>query len=123
MKNTKQEEIILDAVYKLNHHPTADEIYLYLKNDFPRLSLATVYRNLNMYAQNGKIRKVSVPGDSERFDFNLSEHEHFYCESCHQVFDVNVNVGEVINKISPFVLSSYKLMLYGTCDSCLNRKN
>ena len=41
----------------------------------------------------------------------------------HQVFDVNVNVGEVINKISPFVLSSYKLMLYGTCDSCLNRKN
>ena len=123
MKRTKQKEIILDAVFELNHHPTADEIYLYLKKDYPRLSLATVYRNLNTYAQDGKIRKVSIPGDSERFDFNLSEHEHFYCESCHQVYDVKVNISEVINNVSPFVLSYYKLMLYGTCESCKNHKN
>ena len=123
MKRTKQKEIILDAVFELNHHPTADEIYLYLKKDYPRLSLATVYRNLNTYAQDGKIRKVSIPGDSERFDFNLSEHEHFYCESCHQVYDVKVNISEVIYNVSPFVLSSYKLMLYGTCESCKNHKN
>lgn len=123
MKRTKQKEIILDAVFELNHHPTADEIYLYLKKDYPRLSLATVYRNLNTYAQDGKIRKVSIPGDSERFDFNLSEHEHFYCESCHQVYDVKVNISEVIDNVSPFVLSSYKLMLYGTCESCKNHKN
>lgn len=123
MKRTKQKEIILDAVFELNHHPTADEIYLYLKKDYPRLSLATVYRNLNTYVQDGKIRKVSIPGDSERFDFNLSEHEHFYCESCHQVYDVKVNISEVINNVSPFVLSSYKLMLYGTCESCKNHKN
>ncbi len=123
MKRTKQKEIILDAVFELNHHPTADEIYLYLKKDYPRLSLATVYRNLNTYAQDGKIRKVSIPGDSERFDFNLSEHEHFYCESCHQVYDVKVNISEVINNVSPFVLSSYKLMLYGICESCKNHKN
>lgn len=123
MKRRKQKEIILDAVFELNHHPTADEIYLYLKKDYPRLSLATVYRNLNTYAQDGKIRKVSIPGDSERFDFNLSEHEHFYCESCHQVYDVKVNISEVINNVSPFVLSSYKLMLYGTCESCKNHKN
>ena len=123
MKRTKQKEIILDAVFELNHHPTADEIYLYLKKDYPRLSLATVYRNLNTYAQDGKIRKVSIPGDSERFDFNLSEHEHFYCESCHQVYDVKENISEVIDNVSPFVLSSYKLMLYGTCESCKNHKN
>ncbi len=123
MKRTKQKEIILDAVFELNHHPTADEIYLHLKSDFPRLSLATVYRNLNMYASQGKIRKVSIPGDSERFDFNLMEHEHFYCETCKQVYDVNVNLGDIVNEVSPFELSSYKLMLYGTCDSCLNQKN
>ena len=123
MKRTKQKEIILDAVFELNHHPTADEIYLYLKKDYPRLSLASVDRNLNTYAQDGKIRKVSIPGDSERFDFNLSEHEHFYCESCHQVYDVKVNISEVINNVSPFVLSSYKLMLYGTCEACKNHKN
>ena len=123
MKRTKQKEIILDAVFELDHHPTADEIYLYLKKDYPRLSLATVYRNLNMYAQDGKIRKVSIPGDSERFDFNLSEHEHFYCESCHKVYDVKLNIGDVVSNVSPFEISSYKLMLYGTCDTCLKHKN
>lgn len=123
MKHTKQKEIILDAVFELDHHPTADEIYLHLKKDYPRLSLATVYRNLNMYAQDGKIRKVSIPGDSERFDFNLSDHEHFYCESCHTVYDVKLNVGDMIHNLSPFELSSYKLMLYGTCDVCINLKN
>ena len=65
MKNTRQKEIILDAVSHLKDHPTADEIYLYLKKDYPKLSLATVYRNLNQFVTDGRIRRVSVPGDSE----------------------------------------------------------
>lgn len=123
MKHTKQKEIILDAVNVLKDHPTADEIYLYLKKDHPRLSLATVYRNLNLYAQDGRIRKVSIPGDSDRFDFNINHHEHFYCETCHKIFDVNLNVKEVMHKVSPFTVSSYKLMIYGNCDTCVNPKN
>jgi Fur family peroxide stress response transcriptional regulator len=118
VKHTKQKEIILDAVYDLKYHPTADEIYLYLKKDHPRLSLATVYRNLNIYTEAGKIRKVSIPGDSDRFDFNLSYHEHFYCEHCKKVYDVQLNLNDVMNRISPFTVSSYKLMLYGTCEMC-----
>jgi len=118
VKQTKQKEIILDAVYNLKYHPTADEIYLYLKKDHPRLSLATVYRNLNIYSEEGKIRKVSIPGDSERFDFNLSNHEHFYCGICNKVHDVELNLKDVVNKISSITVSSYKLMLYGTCEMC-----
>lgn len=120
MKHTKQKQIILDAVNDLKYHPTADEIYLHLKKDYPRLSLATVYRNLNTYAEEGKVRKVSIPGDSERFDFELSNHEHFYCEMCNKLHDVQLNLDDVMHKISPFKVSMYKLVIYGTCDNCVN---
>jgi len=123
VKHTKQKEIILDAVYNLKYHPTADEIYLHLKKDHPRLSLATVYRNLNIYAEEGKVRKVSIPGDSERFDFNLSNHEHFYCEKCNKVYDVQLNLNDVVSKISPFTVSFYKLMLFGTCETCVSTQS
>ncbi len=123
MKQTKQKEIILSAVNELKYHPTADDIYLYLKKEHPKLSLATVYRNLNLYADAKKIRKVSIPGDSDRYDFNLSHHEHFYCETCNKVFDVHLHVKEIMHKVSPFIVSSYKLMLYGTCQSCVNTQN
>lgn len=123
VKQTKQKQIILDAVQDLKKHPTVDEIYLHLKKDYPRLSLATVYRNLNIYAEEGKVRKVSVPGDSERFDFNLSNHEHFYCDKCNKIYDVHLDVKEVLNNLSPFNVTSFKLMLYGTCDNCVNTQN
>lgn len=123
VKQTKQKQIILDAVQDLKKHPTADEIYLHLKKDYPRLSLATVYRNLNIYAEEGKVRKVSIPGDSERFDFNLSNHEHFYCDKCNKIYDVHLDVKEVLNNLSPFNVTSFKLMLYGTCDNCVNTQN
>lgn len=123
MKHTKQKEVILEAVYELKFHPTADEIYIHLKKDNPRLSLATVYRNLNTYAAEGKIRKVSIPGDSERFDFDLNQHEHFYCESCQKIFDIHLNTHELIKNIERFNVSSYKLMLFGTCEMCTNTRN
>lgn len=123
MKRTKQKEIILEAVNELKFHPTADEIYIHLKKDNPRLSLATVYRNLNLYSTEGKIRKVSIPGDSERFDYDLSHHEHFYCESCEKVFDIHLNINEMIESNGRFNVSSYKLMLFGTCVTCTNNKN
>lgn len=123
MKQTKQKEIILNAVNELQNHPTADEIYLYLKKDHPRLSLATVYRNLNIYTQEGKIRKVSIPGDSDRFDYALDHHEHFFCESCKKIYDVDLNINGIVHNINPFKVSSYKLMIFGSCDTCLNSIN
>jgi Fur family transcriptional regulator, peroxide stress response regulator len=123
VKNTKQKEIILEAVNELKSHPTADEIYIHLKKDNPRLSLATVYRNLNTYAIEGKIRKVSLLGDSERFDYNLSHHEHFYCESCRKIFDIHFNANEMIKNVGRFNVSSYKLMLFGTCETCTDSRN
>lgn len=119
MKNTRQKEIILDAVNQLKNHPTADEIYLCLKKDNPKLSLATVYRNLNQFATEGRIRKVSVPGDSERYDAVMDKHEHFYCESCGKIHDIHIEgLDEKLMNHPVMKINEYKLMLFGQCEQC-----
>ncbi len=120
MKTTKQKEAILAAVCTMRNHPTADEIYHKLKKDNERLSLGTVYRNLSAFTENGDIRKVSVPGFGDRFDFRLDEHEHMYCEKCGRVYDVNINfsVNDVLSNKNNVKITGYKLMLYGLCENC-----
>ncbi len=117
MKNTKQKEAILSAVSTMHNHPTADEVYAKLRKDFPNLSLGTVYRNLNSFANNGFIRKVAVHGTGDRFDFRLDQHEHLLCEQCGKLFDVDAEVC-ITPKDEAVQIAGYKLMLYGTCGQC-----
>ena len=117
MKATKQKEAILAAVCAMQNHPTADEIYDKLRRDFRRLSLGTVYRNLNIFAQKGDIRKVSVPGSSDRFDFRLDRHEHMLCRKCERVFDVNVEVKIKLEEAEA-VIDGYTLIMHGVCSGC-----
>ncbi len=119
MKSTKQKEAILAAVCTMRNHPTADEIYVMLRNNFPRLSLGTVYRNLNNFSQQGHIRKVFVPGAGDRFDYRLDEHAHICCEQCGKVFDIDAEVSICPSpKESGVQVTGYKLMLYGVCSQC-----
>ncbi len=121
MKNTKQKEWILGAVLSANNHPTADEIYTTLKKENERLSLGTVYRNLNTFAQKGEIKKISVPGLGDRFDHRLDDHEHFLCDSCGRVFDADVRV-EITPRDEEISLTGYTLMLHGVCPRCRDKK-
>lgn len=115
----KPKEAILAAVCTMRNHPTADEVYKKLKKDFPRLSLGTVYRNLNTFAQNGDIRRIFAPGGGDHFDFRLDAHEHILCDKCGRVFDVNICVS-IESKDSEAVVSGYTLILHGICAKCRN---
>ncbi len=120
MRNTKQKQEILYAVRHLHTHPTADEIYTYLKQHNSKLSLGTVYRNLNRFSQTGKIKKIAVSGAGDRFDFRLDDHEHFICEQCGCVTDVEFSqsILEMLSQQCCARLISYDLMLYGLCEQC-----
>ncbi len=121
MKNTKQKQMIMDAVKTLQNHPTADEIYTVLRKNNEHLSLGTVYRNLGGFSETGVIKKIPVPGFGDRFDFRTDEHEHMLCEKCGRVFDIEGRVD--IANLFPsdnFKVTGYKLLLYGVCDSCIN---
>ena len=122
MKSTKQKEIILATVKAMHNHPSADEIYRKLREEFPRLSLGTVYRNLNAFAHDGSILRVHVLNGGDRYDFRTDKHEHMLCEGCGQVFDVEADVDIKLKKpemkSNAYKFTGYVLYLHGLCHIC-----
>jgi len=86
-RSTKQKAAIIDYLRSVKTHPSAETVYLALKRKMPRLSLGTVYRNLDAYAQEGKSLTFEVNGQ-QRFDGDVSPHSHFACEECGGVQDL-----------------------------------
>ena len=90
MRYSKQREMVMQTVQNLCDHPTAEEIYDAAARECPGLSLGTVYRNLNILAEEGEIRKIEVPGEADRFDFTIAAHYHVKCMTCKRISDVDM---------------------------------
>ena len=85
---TRQRAVILEELRKVTSHPTADELYMMVRERLPRISLGTVYRNLDVLAESGDIVKLDCAGNARRFDGNTSWHQHVRCIHCGRVGDV-----------------------------------
>lgn len=85
---TRQRAVILEELRKTKSHPTADELYGMVRQRLPRISLGTVYRNLDFLADNGTIRRLEASGSTKRFDGDISAHQHVRCVSCGRIGDV-----------------------------------
>lgn len=121
-RNTIQRGLVLDAVNKLQCHATVEEIYNMIVNKHPNISKVTVYRNLNQLAENGQIQKLEVPGGADQFDHQCHNHYHVRCLKCGQVFDVDMDYIEDLEKrikdTHGFQFSGYDLMFKGVCPNC-----
>lgn len=121
-KYSKQREVILKAVTEDLYHPTVDEIYLLSKKDNPKISLGTVYRNLNLLAEMGKISKISMPDGSDRFDGDIKPHHHLCCTNCGKVIDYCSreleNLPTQILQDTEFEVQSINLVVKGICKDC-----
>lgn len=124
MKYSKQRELILTTVRKNLIHPTADQVYSIIRKTMPNISLGTVYRNLNLLAENGDIIKISLPNQSDRFDGTLEPHYHMICNKCNQVFDIKLDnlkgLSDDVFKKYEFSVESFDLIINGTCCECKN---
>ena len=122
MKYSKQREMILNYLLDNKNHPTAEKIYSDLKKDSPALSLATVYRNLNLLCELGKVQRLDTGETVDRFDADISNHAHFVCDCCHSVADIftdTVNIEQAEDALGTgYSVGRYKLFLYGTCPAC-----
>ncbi len=121
MRYSRQRELVLRQVQSRCDHPTADEIYLSIKDDCPGLSLGTVYRNLNGLVETGRIRRVSMPGMADRFDRTMADHDHLYCTKCGRVEDVMLDksaIEKALESRTDLQVESYSLNLYGVCSAC-----
>ncbi|HJC20905.1 MAG TPA: transcriptional repressor [Candidatus Butyricicoccus avicola] len=120
MVQTKQRQLILEAVRATNSHPTADELFQMIRRKLPTISLATVYRNLNFLSEIGEIRKLAMPGMPDRFDWRMDPHDHMVCDTCGQVVDFVLphDLGQEIASACGAQVDGYTLVAHGTCAHC-----
>lgn len=117
-----QKKIVLDALMELSSHPTVEDVYLEVKKSYPNISKNTVYRNLRQLADDGEIRKVSLPGEQERYDNHSLQHYHFQCKICEEIYDVELEYLEGINETAikkhGFQIDEHELVFRGLCPKC-----
>lgn len=123
-RNTRQRQLVLDAVRSRCDHPTADAIYLEVREKDPRVSRGTVYRNLNLLAHEGAIQAIKAPGGS-RFDKRCDHHAHIMCTECGAVSDLALPYDEDLNaaaeRESGFSSVSHHALFEGVCRSCARK--
>ncbi len=119
---TRQRRAILDALLGMNTHPTAGELYSVIREKMPRISLGTVYRNLDALSRAGIVRRIDIDGAQRRFDGNTDSHYHARCVGCGKVRDVHVetpvDLEEVARALGDFRLLGHRLEFAGLCPDC-----
>ena len=128
MKYSRQRELILNTVLSHPIHPTADELYNKLKENFPNLSLGTVYRNLNLLAEHGEIMKLKMEEGPDRYDGCTKEHFHMECRVCGKVIDLEISgLDQTFNKavadVKEHKVEDIKVAFKGVCKDCFENIN
>lgn len=125
LKYSRQREAIKDYLSSVTTHPTADTVYMHIKEEFPNISLGTVYRNLNLLVELGEIQKLTCGDGKDHFDADTSPHYHFVCHSCGAVQDLAMsplsNLNDMANAVTDGKIDSYTVYFYGTCGACLKQ--
>lgn len=123
LKYSRQRESIKNCLMNRHDHPTADTLYLNIREEFPSISLGTVYRNLNLLVELGEVRKLSCGDGADRFDADTTPHYHFICRDCGEVYDLPMETVDTMNKAAQGYcdgrIDNHITYFYGTCNKCL----
>jgi Fur family ferric uptake transcriptional regulator len=122
---TRQKRVVLEELSKVKTHPTAYEIFEMVKSRLPRISLGTVYRNLDQLSSGGQIRRLDIGQSQRRFDAVVDDHVHIRCISCGKVDDVPLNpamsattIKDTVSSQSGYDVLGCELDFQGICPSC-----
>ena len=122
LKYSRQRESTKSCLMNRCDHPTADALYTTLREQFPNISLGTVYRNLNLLVDLGEIKKIPSGDGIDHFDYDTSPHYHFVCRQCGCIRDLPMPVSETLEQeAAAFVdgtIEDHSLIFRGVCSSC-----
>ena len=127
-KQFRKRNAILQGLREATTHPSAEELYTILKPRIPDLSLGTVYRNLNLFKEQGLAVSVATVKGVERFDGNTEPHVHFICTGCDAVTDLEqLRVPESLREAATVCcggsVESCRLTFTGLCQNCAKNVN
>ncbi len=119
---TRQRQLILEELRNVTTHPSADEVYDMVRKRLPRISLGTIYRNLEILSQLGEIQKLETAGAQKRFDGNPGHHYHIRCLGCSRIDDLVIDQpGDIEKKaarLTDYKIVGYRLEFLGICPKC-----
>ena len=114
---THQRKVILEEIRKMNTHPTADEVYEVVRRRLPRISMGTVYRNLEILSTHDLVQKIGPLSSQMRFDGNTGSHYHIRCIHCGRVEDAPVepvdNIETAIREVSDYRIIGHRVEFSG----------
>ena len=129
MNYSRQRQAIMDFLCTRKDHPTADTVYQNVRKSLPSISLGTVYRNLNLLAEHGTIRRVRGVNGSEHFDADITEHQHFICRCCGSVADImlqDLRICEALQreaqKVFAGTIETNDFYFLGLCSTCCKKQ-
>mgnify|MGYP001717901975 CR=1 FL=1 len=134
LKYSRQRESIKHYLMTTKEHPTADTVYMHVKKEFPNISLGTVYRNIALFKDEGKVSVICNVNGEERIDGNTEPHPHFVCNKCNAVIeecgrlldlDLDMKSIEEVNCLAgknfDGAITSSSTLFFGKCGDCIKK--
>ena len=116
---TKQQTLICDILANVHDHLTAEEIFFKARAQMPNIAMGTVYRNLNQLAADRQIRRLTVPGQPDRFDRNPMPHGHLVCQKCGKLQDLFLpDLIPYLEQAAGENITHYELTMGHVCSHC-----
>ena len=127
-KHFRKRDAILTYLRSTTNHPSAEMVFTQLKPEIPDLSMGTVYRNLNLFKQQGLAMSVATVNGVERFDGNTEPHVHFICQDCNAVIDLmEMEVPQSLKSVAETgcggQVTDCQLSFTGICGDCLDKQS
>ena len=126
VRHSKQRDAIKAYLLSTTSHPTAEAVYEQLQNDFPNISLGTVYRNLNFLVDHGEALRLDKGDGNDHFDGNVMPHNHFICRKCHHVLDLEMDginhIDVIANAGFDGIIEGHTIYFTGLCPDCAQAK-
>ncbi len=120
-RNTIQKQLVAKTVLAMDH-PDAEQVYEEIIKQHPHISKATVYRNLNLLAEQNEIGKIDTSEGASKFDFRTTPHYHMRCRKCGRIFDADIPVFEnpenEIQDTHGFTIEKHIVEFIGLCSDC-----
>jgi Fur family ferric uptake transcriptional regulator len=121
-RKTQQRQVILEELQKLKTHPTASALYTHVRARLPKISLGTVYRNLEMLNRLGLVKKFEFGGGEARYDGAIQNHDHVRCINCSRLEDVSTPPldlkGYEANDLGGYKILGHRFEYLGLCPEC-----
>ncbi len=128
MNYSRQRESIKQYLMSTKEHPTAEIVYQHVREEYPKISLGTVYRNLTLLVELGDARKISTGDGTDHFDGDTSPHSHYYCRCCSRIMDLDItpSIEQIFAASSAGIgtIESASMLFTGICKDCIiNNEN